>query len=74
MCTISLRGIPVGISQSSRYLYVANTDENIIMPKNTGVQIFNISNPNTPVESGFLKITDLSGFTTYNNGLICCRV
>ena len=69
MCTISLRGIPVGISQSSRYLYVANMDENIIMPKNTGVQIFNISNPNAPVESGFLKITDLSGFTTYNNGL-----
>ena len=67
--TDSLRGIPVGISQSNGYLYVADIDPSWVMPNNTGVELFNISNPSAPVESGFLKITNLVGLTTYKNGL-----
>ncbi len=67
--TDSLTGLPVGISQLNRYLYVA--DEDLSYPKpNSGVHIFNISNPNIPVEGGFLNVTGLGGLTVYKNSLI----
>ncbi len=62
----SLRSIPAGISQSNGYLYIA---ERGVIGLPTGVQIFNLSDPNNPVESGFLKINSLSGLTTYKNNL-----
>ena len=66
--TDSLTGLPVGISQSNGYIYVADRDLSYPNP-NSGVQIFNISNPDIPVESGFLKVTDLGGLTVYKNSL-----
>jgi len=62
----SLRNIPSGICQSNGYLYVAERGGGIGLP--TGIQIFNITNPNTPVESGFLT-TDINGLTAYKNSL-----
>jgi len=61
----SLRNMSSGISQSNGYLYIAERG-GIGLP--TGVKIFNLTNPNTPVESGFLT-TNLNGLTTYKNSL-----
>lgn len=65
----SLKVIPVGITQANSYLYVAGFDESGVMPNNEGIQLFNISNPIIPVESGLLKINGPTGITTYNNSL-----
>jgi hypothetical protein len=57
----TLREIPVGISQSNGYLYVAELD--------TGIRIFNISEPNIPQEEGFLRIVPIRGLTIAKNKL-----
>ena len=59
--TVPLRGIPAGLSQSNDYLYAAIVE--------TGIQVFNISKPNTPIDSAFLKVAGLGGLTTYKNSL-----
>ena len=68
-----LNGLPTGISQSNGYLYIANSDTSMPLstdiPTYTGIEIFNISKPNTPVESGFLRMGSPSGLTTYENNL-----
>ena len=68
-----LNGLPTGISQSDGYLYVANSDTSLPLssdiPSYTGIEIFNISKPNSPVESGFLRMGSPSGLTTYENNL-----
>jgi len=61
----SLRNLPASISQSNGYLYIADRGKGGLP---TGVQIFNLSNPNIPVESGFL-VTGLTGLTTFKNSL-----
>ena len=53
--TYSMRGIPVGISISNDYLYVADSD--------TGIQIFNVSDPYALNEVGFYKMISLRGLT-----------
>ena len=59
--TYGLRDIPVGISRSNNYIYVADSD--------TGIQIFNTSNPNYLVEDGFLRIVPLRGLAIEKNKL-----
>ncbi|MEW5844416.1 MAG: T9SS type A sorting domain-containing protein [Bacteroidota bacterium] len=63
---VTLRGIPVGISKSNGYLYVADFD--------TGLQIFDISNPHTPTQVGFLNIVPLRGIATDKNKLFVTDV
>ncbi len=59
--TFTLKDIPVGLSVSKDYLYVADYD--------TGIQIFNISDPDSLNEKGFLTITPIRGLIIKKNNL-----
>ena len=61
MSVCNLIGLPVGMSKTNSYLYVANAD--------TGIQIFDVSDPSTPKEKGFLRVVPLSAITISGNEL-----
>jgi len=57
----TLSGKPSAIFKYQNYIYIANALQ--------GIQIINISDPNNLNDSVFLKVTDLTGISIFNNKL-----